>query len=311
MRLSPEHSAESGEGFTAPLLAQQSSEEQPAAKAAVGLRAAIFSGLALAAVCACAALREAKGPRGGSVAPLQEMYGSGSSFCDEDTNWDDCWSKKPPASTPPCTLDSGTSTCRCEGAVGVRGLCDIDDSAADPPTIARCTTLLVYTHQDDESMNAAGEVVVVASGGEPKVETFCRDMEKDDQWAERHLVKLPSDGESVSDASYWKCKGGYTWHEGQCMRKQRFIGDTCWDPSLRHPGGACVTGADQYAVACFKGRCLPRMWVEEHVPCECAWVGWNFVVACSAKGDQCGGHACVLSTEDMKKYCDYGTNQTW
>lgn len=234
----------------------------------------------------------------------QQRREQSTTYCWEDAVHDDgCWAKKPSEHTAECTADVGAGPCRCS-----TGVCDINDLHGDKPLLAQCSSHLVYVHKAQEHRdNVTGKMRVVTG----KSETFCSSIVKTDEWYDRHLLKWPTDGANVTNASYWKCLNGYTWHNGTCQRKKRFIGETCWDGWALHPGGTCATADAGYKVACYEGRCMPRAWAEDWEKCECAWLGWNFVVTCSAASGQCNGHACAMNADDGNKYCDYGSAQTW
>mmetsp|Transcript_99716 Transcript_99716/g.197754 ORF Transcript_99716/g.197754 Transcript_99716/m.197754 type:complete len:335 (-) Transcript_99716:18-1022(-) len=240
-----------------------------------------------------------------SLGKVAEQFSTSTEFCYERSQFPpNCWAQKPGPATATCTVDSGRITCKCPptGQVG----CHIDNL---PAATGRCASKMVY----------AANGTVHHSGGETDVtgkaqEKYCKNMVKNDQWQTKHLLAASSDGPASTDDGWWGCKwkSDYTWNDGKCRRKARYIGESCWDGWWGN--GHCAgsdTSYDEYSTSCYEAKCMPFAWVQDRKECKCAWFGWNFLVACSAAKDQCGGHACVLSGKDGKKYCDYATAQNW
>jgi len=144
-------------------------------------------------------------------------------------------------------------------------------------------------------------------------EVFCKDMLKNDQWKGKHIVKRHDDPIDASNNSWWGCWYPYAWHEGRCVRSIRYLGETCWRSSWS--GSGICAGSDywyrEYSTSCHHGKCVPFAWAEDRVPCECSWLGWNLVIACTSKEHKCSGHACVWDSKDGGKYCDWASGQHW
>jgi len=152
---------------------------------------------------------------------------------------------------------------------------------------------------------------------------YCQDKEcfipKDD---ERNSVCICKDMERIpgfpkrGSRAARKCEGkwwewgcclftsGYTWKDGKCQDKTRFINERCWD------GGECKNGDGDARVSCYDNRCMPSVSVQNRAKCECDLIGWYFFFACSSS-DTCDGHACVFSTGPGGWMCDYNTDQNW
>merc|ERR1712224_257286 len=106
-------------------------------------------------------------------------------------------------------------------------------------------------------------------------------MGKNNEWQQRGLIATDADGPAANGNSWWTCWYPNTWHDGKCQRRTRYLGESCWDGWFGN--GACVgseTSYDEYSTACYRGKCLPFAVVQERNECECAWLGWNFIVAC-------------------------------
>mmetsp|Transcript_85893 Transcript_85893/g.152142 ORF Transcript_85893/g.152142 Transcript_85893/m.152142 type:complete len:296 (-) Transcript_85893:59-946(-) len=235
---------------------------------------------------------------------VQEKYSTTTTWCYEDGGIGDCWSKKPSISTP-CTAHSATLACLCPNEA-----CFIDDLGAEPPTTGRCAEKTVYVKNGTKhNLTVSGAIDITGTS----TETYCTDMVLNDQWQQKGLTYEEGQDEPPTNGkSYWSCWHPNSWQDGKCQRKERFLGETCWDGSWG--AGQCADAEvnyDEYSTSCYKGKCVPFAYAQEREECSCAWFGWNFIVACSAAEGQCGGHACVLSTGDGKKYCDYATDQTW
>jgi len=233
---------------------------------------------------------------------LEEVFSTATSYCYEIDSADDCWSRRPPVSTPPCTADSGIKVCKCHSST-----CDIDLLDAVVPTTGRCQEKQIYIINGHRSENRSTGTVVATGTG---TEVYCADMVKNDEWKAKHLVKWSRDMAAENDFSYWKCWHPNTWHEDKCHRSLRYLGEKCWSGFLS--AGACVEPDEyhsEYATSCYKGVCVPYAWARERRECHCSWM-WNFLVACSAANDQCGGHACLLSSNG-RYYCDYSSRPAW
>lgn len=233
-------------------------------------------------------------------------YFSSTTFCyqNDSASFGNCWAQKPPTSTPACTVSSGAAVCKCPDP-----MCDIDQLASSNTT-GRCAQKKIYVadgkiHSNNSDLDVTGTAE----------EVFCENMVNNNQWSQQGCIKTNADGPESYSKKWWKrCDSGYTssgWTK--CLRKDRFIQpkESCWDSFF---GGKCKNhdkNYDEYATSCYKGQCVPYAFAQNREPCKCSWTGWNFLVACSAQGGACGGHACVLNTGDGNKYCDYATEQNW
>jgi hypothetical protein len=292
----------------APLIESEARSRRGFAKLA---RVALFTAAVASSVAAVLALRPGleESPSGATVA-LEPSGLWATTYCHENQPSDDCWIKKPPKDTSLCTVDSGETLCKCVEQAGSG--CDVVDmDSSDRPLFGVCGHMHHYIYAGEKHENSSTHSIDVTG---KKYELFCSKMIKADKFYDRHLVKWPSDGPATSNSNYWKCRGDYTWENGKCQRKTRYLGETCWGGSKLDPAGLCVgQGEDDpiYKMACYEGFCRSIHWAKERKRCECAWVGWNFIVACTAHKGVCGGHACVLTTYDMNKYCDYWSDQNW
>jgi len=268
--------------------------------------------LALAAVCALAIAFAYAGRRAllAEMKPelIQKKYSTSTSYCYEDSSFDNCWSNYQTlmtSSPPQCTAHSATLKCICSNEA-----CVVDELDATPPTTGRCAQKTVYVKNGTKhNLTVSGAIDITGTG----MVTVCSDMVLNDQWQQKGLTYEEEEDEPpTNDKSYWSCWHPNTWKDGKCQRKERFLGESCWDGSWG--AGSCVDAPvnyDEYSTACYKGKCVPIAYAQEREECSCAWFGWNFIVACSAADGQCGGHACVLNTGDGKKYCDYNSDQNW
>jgi len=197
-----------------------------------------------------------------------------------------CWSSKPSAdSTPKCLVDSGTTTCLCPTEE-----CVIDKLNQQLPKLGRCTMGTVYSFAKSDVGN----------------EAYCHSMEKKDDWKAKHLVKLRSDPPAANDKPQSECAFPDTWHDGQCQRTTRYLGESCWghgyDPDSE---GICEDGHERYNTACFKGKCVPLELATENTPCTCKRTDIKLDL-CVAADDKCGGHPCVTDRVHREElYCDY------
>lgn len=223
----------------------------------------------------------------------RKLWSRGSEYCYEDQSnpgdaFGSCWENKPnEALTPSCTLTSGTSTCKCPGN---GEFCD------------------VHVGEDSDTFEASycsDKICYVPSSDETKSQCYCRNMVE--------LPAFPKRGGRATEkcgSSWWKwgcClfKGGYTWKDGKCQDKTRFMKEKCWD------GGSCKDGSDgDSKTSCYEGRCYPWVSVGTRPQCKCDWFGWNVIFACSSD-ETCDGHACVWNTGNGNRYCDYGSSQNW
>jgi hypothetical protein len=200
----------------------------------------------------------------------------------------------------------------CPSSAGVD--CHLDELHTQPATTGRCAEITVYVPSGEKHVEA--ETGLAGVTGEAPV-IYCRNMQLNDQWEQMGLVASSDDGPAEKDSSYWGCWPSYTWRDGKCQRRNRFLGESCWDgwwnPFIG-ASGTCAgsdTSYDEYSTSCYNSVCIPYAAAQEREECTCATLGWNFLVVCSAAGGQCDGHACVLSTGDGKKYCDYASSQDW
>lgn len=282
---------------------------------------AVLVGCAFAAATICtAASFSVRAPRAASgvtrptrltIEPedVEQKFSSWGMYCYQANPVDDCWVKKPPEDTPECTVDSGDTVCKCPEQEGSG--CHVDALDANPPATGWCSSHLVFIYGGEEHNNVSTHAIDVLGS---KDERFCMRMDKLDQWHDKHIARWPGDPEATSSSDYWSCWFGYTWEQGSCQRKTRYLGETCWDGNLLDPAGTCANSGsyyDEYTTSCRQGTCIPYSWVKDREECQCDWVGWNFIVACSAADGKCGGHACILHVSNGHKYCDYATKQNW
>mmetsp|Transcript_34108 Transcript_34108/g.74245 ORF Transcript_34108/g.74245 Transcript_34108/m.74245 type:complete len:312 (-) Transcript_34108:178-1113(-) len=299
-------------------LGQQLQAEEVAGDVAVETRrprrvlgwAGILLGLALAGACIASRSRSSLRKMGSSNAILEE-FSTETTFCYEKDSFGDCWKSKPKGAKA-CTPSSGSTECICS-----ENSCNIDELDGDPPATGRCAQVMIYVPDGEKHRNHSA---IDVTGKQQEV--YCKNMTLNDEWKDKGLIATPEDGPPENDRSWLACWPPYTWHDGRCHRGARYIGEKCWNGWWNLFGwwhdsgsvGACAShpdNYDEYSVACYKSKCVPFAFVEEREECTCAWIGWNFIVACSAAGDVCGGHACVLNAGNGKKYCDYATDQNW
>lgn len=253
-------------------------------------------------------------------------FRASTAYCYEKSNFAHCWSSKP-GNAPVCSASSGTTICLCPEHTQIE--CDVGNLNGETPSTGRCANKIIYVRDGEVHKNSRGQIDITGQ----TQETYCHDMRLNDQWKEKGLIAQESDGPSSmpKNDSYWDtCPAGYVSKDGECYRKKRFLGESCggtewvrggaavWDNWVRGGGselaGQCAgsdTTYDEYSTACYEGTCVPFSFVNGRQECSCAWSGWNFLVSCSAADDKCGGHACVLSAGNGKKYCDYATSQDW
>lgn len=239
-------------------------------------------------------------------------------YCHERTNEEFCWDLRPLAAVP-CSADSGTEECECP--VGPLG-CSINELDSDPPTTAKCVRREVYVPRGVDMKPGKQHW---SEGSATKVKQFCTNMTKLDAWQSRGLVPAHEDGADALEGQDWRawlgCWYPYTWHNGECVRRRRFLGERCWD-GLWNPfygtagvchGSAGTAGSDaeDYAVSCFMGTCVPTSFLEAPHVCQCSVTSWRTYEYCGAQEGQCGGHPCRLDSEDGEHYCDFGAPQTW
>jgi len=248
-------------------------------------------------------VEEGRAVRQEAGAELRTNYSTSTQYCTQ--SMDDCWNNKPPSSTAACTVNSGRTTCRCADVD-----CDIKKLDWATPTTGRCAKKIVYVAGGSAHTNADSHALDVTGSGE---EAFCMDMVKNDRWKAKHLVKLSSDPPASNGKSYWRCWRPNRWWDNKCQRTTRYLGESCWTSHLG--SGRCAgddKSYDEYSTSCYNDKCVPYSHVRERKPCSCAWVGWNFLVACTAADGACGGHACVLTTGGGGGfYCDYATSANW
>lgn len=243
-------------------------------------------------------------------------FSTSTSYCyDNDPFPEDCWANRP-TTTEPCTVTSASTTCRCadESDNG----CNI--ALTSDGETGRCKDILVYVGGEQAELHTSSAGVSSVGVAATSKEMFCQDMVRNDQWDELGLIATT---DAAKPKEWWGwmipyCPDGYTnswWNifrDTMCHRPERFLGETCGQ--LSFGVGTCQgsnTSYTEYSTSCYQGRCMPYAEVEARAPCECSWVGWNLFVVCSAAGDACDGHACVLNTGDGNKYCDYATSQDW
>merc|ERR1712187_94148 len=163
---------------------------------------------------------------------------------------------------------------------------------------------MVYVH-DGEKHEKGGDTDITGSDQD----VYCENMTLNDQWKEKGLV---ADSPPENDKSWWLCWYPSTWYDGKCQRGDRYLGESCWNGWFG--AGTCAGSSSsygEYSTSCYQSKCVPYAFAREREECQCAWIGWNLLFACTAKNDVCGGHACVWNTGDGKEYCDYATGQDW
>jgi len=236
------------------------------------------------------------------VAEGTESLNATTAFCYQNTSTDGCWSLKPNATTPHCTSKSGSTVCRCLDVD-----CHVDELDAEVPATGRCISTLVYVVGGRREVNEKDEVNIVGI----RKDIYCKEMLRSDGWKERHLVPLLDDKPAENGKFWFMCWSPNTWHNWQCHRKQRFVGETCWDGYFK--AGKCVSedSGGEYAVTCHQGACVPVHWALERTECQCAWDGFNFLLGCSAAENKCGGHPCLKRLGSEQFICDYASGVKW
>uniref|UniRef100_A0A7S1R9G2 C-type lectin domain-containing protein n=1 Tax=Alexandrium catenella TaxID=2925 RepID=A0A7S1R9G2_ALECA len=241
-------------------------------------------------------------------------------YCYQGDNYTNCWSQKPPSSTPECTSDSGNTTCRCPSSE-----CDIGELGGDSPAYTSCEKRSTYIFRNTTEGNTAGGSTTEGSAASfvaapftqeeerfTHEEVYCRSMVRHDQWKARHLMKQPNDPPAQNNFSYWGCWSPNTWVDGGCHRRTRYLGEKCWNGWF---GSGRCEGSDalntEYKVVCYKNVCAPYIALRERQECNCSRTGWNFTGMCTDRADQCDGHACVRHIRDGKFYCDFRTPKHW
>lgn len=199
-----------------------------------------------------------------------------------------------PSMAPDCDLTTAgsSSACKCtnEG-------CDLEaTSFGNDYTAAYCSSKTSY---------------IQGFGDEQTLTAFCDQYVVLEEWESR--TRPSGEDEQVTTSWWWPCwaRWGYSWKDGACRSKKRFLGELCWD------GGECqnegVQSYGDYRLSCAnwrgKTQCVPSFLDIKRNECDCNLFDWNFFVACGSSS--CNGHACVLSTGDGKKYCDFNTNNNW
>lgn len=171
----------------------------------------------------------------------------------------------------------------------------------------RCDVVKVYIPTSE--MDVAG---ITTTEVDPAMEVFCESMILNDQWEQKGLV-APDDLPAEVGDNWWSCTfskvGAYTWRDGKCLRRKRYVGEQCWDGWW---SGDCESETSDlnYKVSCIRGKCTPYSSQIEREQCTCS-TGLPIYVICWASDGTCGGHACVLNTGNGNHYCDYGTDQGW
>lgn len=212
-------------------------------------------------------------------------------------------------------LCSATSTepSTCELADGVLGR-GIDANRWDSDYIFKyCPTRLVFEFADGSQR------------------AFCEDLQAvpaPNDWATTRRASESRPYEAYTD-SWWpwaRCQAdwGRSWVGGKCIDDTRYLGEKCADElecdnsGVAQYDGLHLSCAPPSAtnLAITEPTCLPSAFLldVERNRCECNdwWrFDWNFGFACGAKDGFCNGHACVLSTGDGNKYCDYQTDNSW
>jgi len=253
----------------------------------------------------------------------------GTTFCHESDPFPaSCWDQYNDVdSLPPCEVDMGVMPCKCPkqgDGTYLTARCDLQIGSATNPTPSYCKSLKTFNATTSQDKVVCEETY--------QVQTF---------------PTRPVDSRRRGEASYmmsrrrrrwfgqW-CDSGYTtgFTEDECVAKERYVGESCWDG---WSSGACQqNGAQAYdetRLTCVdlvelesaaqtelhdpnarKGtasaKCVPGVHVYggPRPQCTCSW-DWYGFVACGAS--QCNGHACVLSTGDGNKYCDWSTTNDW
>jgi len=238
--------------------------------------------------------------------PVTWAYSTSTRYCREaetQLEWpesdlySDCPTESEWLEADECQYDSGAKLCKCPlGSMpaGNFSQCVIDEVLTSYRS-GRCEDVLVR---------------VTGSGQE---EVYCRGMVENTKWA-----PFTRDGSipRTFDCGWfdWGCWGDY-W---SCWWDGRFVGDKCYD-AQKYIGESCsdelnCKGADEsydeYSTSCFDKVCTMYALAAgyQRTQCECDWIGVNILFACESD-DTCNGHACVLTTQNGNKYCDYATEQ--
>lgn len=199
--------------------------------------------------------------------------GGWESWCSEASG-DACWSSKP-SNKPACTINSGKTTCQCSDYG-----CNIND---DPKTgTGNCEGIKTYLGKDNTKVQ------------------FCADMKKLTQWKSY----LPEGKGAESKKKGWWCGSGYHSRGGKCVRRTRYLGESCWGGGW-WGAGKCASGSGDYMVVCHKGKCVTKTSSLERIECECSGL------VCASKNDVCNGHSCSYNKGTGKRYCDYSSGQGW
>lgn len=229
-------------------------------------------------------------------------YTTSTSYCYEQdsASFGNCWAQMPSTSTPACTASSGTAACKCADTP-----CDIDNLAVSGVT-GRCAEKKIYV-ANGESHSQNNNIAVTGT----TENVYCENMVNNNQWPQQGCIATSSDGPDNKKKTGWFCPSGYWTRNGKCYRGKRFLKEECWDGWFSGKCKNSDTSYDEYSTSCYAGQCVPYAFAQQRQRCDCAWLGWNFLVVCSANHNLCGGHACVLNTGDGNKYCDYATSQNW
>lgn len=217
-----------------------------------------------------------------------------------------------------CTADSGTILCKCPTDGLAPEACVVGTPSASSPVTGRCAEIIVKVLSSGSDV-VDGQGLALPESASSAQEHYCKQMVRNDRWADyvRQSDDGPTDfGNSWSAwASCWEFLGK-TWRRGTCLDSTRYIGESCWDGHwwAGNPGQCKSDDSySEYAVSCYNDKC--SMWAHvnqlQRPLCECGVSGGGFAYfwfACSS--DTCDGHACVLSTGDGNRYCDYATAQT-
>ena len=246
-------------------------------------------------------------------APPRKLVSRSSEFCraDSPSPFNKCWDTKPSGDTALCTYATtlgvtASAPCRCPDG-GLASTCDIESPGGFSGSygVAQCSEKTTYEE---------------GTGPDSTSVTFCKKFVQFADWSGR--VRPAGSEKTIYNSGWWRSfrcwwTPGYSWQDGQCESKDRYLGETCWD------GGECnnegVQSYDGMRMSCAKlaygggasaqATCVPSIYPVVRNECTCNWFDWNFFVACGS--NDCNGHACVLSTGDGKKYCDYNTDNNW
>lgn len=207
-----------------------------------------------------------------------------------------------PTDAPACVAGAASSEsplCSLRNKDGVDSHRWFDSYAFD-----HCQSVQVYVRAD------ASEHYYCMAGG----------LSSTGDWSTRRRDSAGGGNPETSNDGSWGCwwKSGYSWVDGACRHRTRFLGETCQDEV-----GICQNdGVDSYSglhLSCAivpnfgitTPTCIPSAFDITRNSCSCGWFDWWFGVVCGAADSQCYGHPCVRSTGPGGWMCDYNQGNDW